>query len=94
MVGRPEYMGNKFKLLFAVLAVTLLVAAPAYAQNPTQDAYSITAAKVQEQVSSTGSGESSGSLPFTGLQLTVVLAAGIVLLGTGLVVRRMSRSQG
>jgi hypothetical protein len=93
MVGRPEYMRNKFKLLFAVLAVTLLVAAPAYAQNPTQDAYSITAAKVQEQVSSTGSSDS-GSLPFTGLQLTVVLAAGIVLLGTGLVVRRMSRSQG
>lgn len=93
MVGRPQYMGIKIKLLCAVLALTFIVAAPAYAQqiNPTQEAYSVTAAKVQEQVTSTG--DSDNALPFTGLELTIVLGMGIALLGTGLVVRRLSRSQ-
>jgi hypothetical protein len=86
-------MGIKTKLLCAVLALTFIVAAPAYAQqiNPTQEAYSVTAAKVQEQVTSTG--DSDNALPFTGLELTIVLGMGIALLGTGLVVRRLSRSQ-
>jgi hypothetical protein len=86
-------MGIKIKLLCAVLALTFIVAAPAYAQqiNPTQEAYSVTAAKVQEQVTSTG--DSDNALPFTGLELTIVLGMGIALLGTGLVVRRLSRSQ-
>ena len=94
MVGRPEFMGIKMKALCAVLALTMmLVAAPAYAQqvNPTQEAYSVTAANVQEQVS--GTEESDSSLPFTGLELGIVLAAGVALLGTGLAVRRISRSQ-
>lgn len=41
-----------------------------------------------EAVSSV-SGDSSGSvLPFTGLELALMLAAGVALLGTGLVLRR------
>ena len=95
MVGRPQHMGIKTKLLCAVLALTFVVAAPAYAQqiNPTQEAYSITAAKVQEQVTNAGATESDNALPFTGMELTIVLAMGLALLGTGLVVRRISRSQ-
>ncbi len=93
MVGRPESMRIKMKVLCAVLALTMLVAAPAYAQqvNPTQEAYSVTAASVQEQVSSTE--DSDSTLPFTGLELGIVLAVGAALLGTGLAVRRLSRSQ-
>ncbi len=94
MVGRPKFMRIKTKLLCAVLAVTLLVAVPAYAQqvNPTQEAYSVTAVRVQEQVTNS-SGDDEGSLPFTGLELGIVLALGVALLGAGLGVRRLSRSQ-
>jgi hypothetical protein len=35
----------------------------------------------------------SGSLPFTGLDLGVVLAAGLLLLGSGFVLRRTTRQQ-
>jgi len=36
---------------------------------------------------------SSGSLPFTGLDLGIVLGAGVLLLGSGLVLRRLSGSR-
>lgn len=46
------------------------------------------------QSNGTGSGctvtTSSGSLPFTGLDLGIVLAAGVLLLGAGLTLRRFS----
>jgi hypothetical protein len=86
-------MRIKMKVLCAVLVVALfVVAAPAYAQqvNPTQEAYSITAASVQEQVTSGGEED---SLPFTGMELGIVLIAGVALLGTGLAVRRLGRSE-
>jgi hypothetical protein len=88
-------MGIKTKLLCAALALTFIVAAPAYAQqiNPTQEAYSVTAAKVQEQVTTAGTTESDEALPFTGLELTIVLGMGIALLAAGLGIRRLSRSQ-
>ena len=35
--------------------------------------------------------EATGTLPFTGLDVALLLAGGAVLLGTGLVVRRVSR---
>jgi hypothetical protein len=90
MVGRPDFMRIKFKLVGAVVGICLLMATPAFAQtvNPTQDGYSITAARVQQQVQHT---ESGNQLPFTGLTLGVMLAVGIVLVGTGLAVRRASR---
>lgn len=36
---------------------------------------------------------SSGNLPFTGLDLGIVLVAGVLLLGSGLVLRRLSGSR-
>lgn len=36
---------------------------------------------------------SSGNLPFTGLDLGIVLGAGVLLLGAGLVLRRVSGSR-
>jgi hypothetical protein len=84
-------MRIKLKLVGAVLGIALFMATPAFAQqvNPTQDAYSITAARVQEQVQQTQNSDS--ELPFTGMTLGIMLAVGVVLLGTGLVVRRASR---
>lgn len=37
--------------------------------------------------------EESGSLPFTGLDLTIVALMGLALLGTGLLIRRSTRSK-
>jgi hypothetical protein len=82
-------MRIKAMVIGALACVALLAAAPAYAQNPTQDAYSITAARVQEQVTDTG--DSDNNLPFTGMEVTVVLAGGLLLIGLGLGVRRMAR---
>jgi hypothetical protein len=91
MVGRSISMRIKVMVLGALVCLAMLAAAPAYAQtvNPTQDAYSITAARVQEQV--TDSGDSDNSLPFTGMEVTVVLAGGLLLIGLGLGVRRMAK---
>lgn len=36
---------------------------------------------------------SSGNLPFTGLDLGIVLGAGVLLIGSGLLLRRMSGSR-
>jgi hypothetical protein len=44
-------------------------------------------------VASTGEPSSTGLLPFTGLELALMLGAGVVLLGTGVALRR-SRAQG
>jgi hypothetical protein len=84
-------MRIKMMVIGAFVCLALVAAVPAYAQqvNPTQDAYSITAARVQEQVTETGDNEN--SLPFTGMEVTVVLAGGLLLIGLGLGVRRMAR---
>ena len=91
MVGRSVSMRIKAMVIGALICVALVGAVPAQAQqvNPTQDAYSITAARVQEQVTETG--DSENSLPFTGMEVTVVLAGGLLLIGLGLGVRRMAR---
>lgn len=88
---------------FAVLAVALMslaFASSALAQSATEDAYQ-GAAGVQQfggpgngdsQLVASTSPESSSSLPFTGLDLGLVAIAGIALVGTGLIVRRTSRT--
>jgi hypothetical protein len=90
MVGRPEFM--RFKLFSVVFGIAMFMAAPAFAQtvSPTQDAYSITAARVQEQVQST---QSSGELPFTGLTVGIMVAVALVLLATGILVRRAAAAR-
>jgi hypothetical protein len=84
----------------AATAATLLMAAPATAQTSAQNGYSAPAGSVQQQtdptpggtVKAAGSRESAGGvLPFSGLDVVLVLGAGGVLLLLGASARRLSR---
>ena len=85
------------KLLLVVLCgMALVTAAPAMAANPTQGAYSGTGANQLSQVQSDATSQSpagtSGTLPFTGMNLGLVAGVAITLMGSGLVLRRRTRS--
>ena len=105
MVGRPG-MRLRNITVGAVLCIALLVAAgPAFAQSA-QSGYAEPAGSVQQQLDngstdnhkveasrvSNSSPSDNSTLPFTGLDLALVVAAGGVLLGMGLGIRRLSRS--
>jgi hypothetical protein len=106
MVGRPRMRLRK-TTVGALLSMALFIAAPAVAiaDDAAQDGYSQPAGKVQQQISHNNGNEghdpastsskssSSGNLPFTGLDLALVVAAGGVLLAMGLGIRRISRSE-
>jgi hypothetical protein len=86
----------------AVLCIALFVGAvPAYAQTASQNAYSHPAGSVQQQLSDrtthkttpVATQKDSGKLPFTGLDLALVVAAGGVLLAMGFGIRRLSRPE-
>jgi hypothetical protein len=93
----------------ALCIVLFVAAVPAYAQSAAQNGYSEPAGSVQQQlggggdenhkvqvsnVSKDGGGGSSDSkLPFTGLDIALVVAAGGVLLAMGLGIRRLSRAE-
>lgn len=87
-------------LVIAASCAALLFAGSAYAGTPGEDAYGGQAgqelqgpggAAPTSGVGATGTG--GGTLPFTGLQLSLMLVAGAGLIGTGLAVRRVARSQ-
>lgn len=90
------------KLVAVVAIVASLafgaLAGSAFAQSsPTEDAYGIQ--QGIDQGSTGGSSDnggttqaSSGSLPFTGLEVGLLALIGAGLVGTGVVVRRLSRS--
>ena len=85
-------MRATLKIFVASLLVTLAVAWPAAAQNPTQNGYNLRAGVTESSINHPAShADNGGSLPFTGLQVGIVLAAGFVLVGAGLGVRRLSR---
>ena len=76
------------RLIGLALAISsmLVLVAPAAAQTATEDAYKGQAG------SQLGSGDpavttDSGSLPFTGAELTLIVLIGLALIATGLVVR-------
>lgn len=101
MVGRPP-MRIKNIIVGAVLSIALFAAAPAYGQTASQSAYSHPAGSVQQQLNDNTSHDTSptesatkksGSLPFTGLDLALVVAAGGVLLAMGFGIRRISRAE-
>lgn len=84
--------------------VALVFAASAYASSPGQSAYAGVGASQLSQVTgptastaatgaATASTASTGSLPFTGLDIGVVAAVGISLVGVGFVIRRTARTQ-
>jgi hypothetical protein len=99
----------------AVLASLVLssVASTAFAQSPTQDAYSNVDAVQQvsagggagggesggggggavEATTTTASNSGGGALPFTGLEVGLIALLGAGLVGTGFLVRRLSRSE-
>jgi hypothetical protein len=71
-------------VLTLVVALALLAPAAATAQTAAEGYGSAPGVQVA------GSG-GAGNLPFTGLNATLVAAAGLLLLGIGLVVRKASR---
>ena len=106
MVGRPK-MRLKTKIVGAALSIALIAAAPAFGQSAAQDGYSQPAGQVQQQLESRSneghrvvpaattneSTETDSKLPFTGLDIALVIAAGGVLLAMGLGIRRLSRAE-
>ena len=75
----------------------LVTASAAFAQDPTEQGYGGVGGQVQGGVSGGGSGGASGSasgaLPFTGLDLILLVAAGLLLLAAGLTLRRLGRTR-
>jgi len=96
-------MHSKHPAVGAVVCAVLLFAAPvASAQTAAQTSYTAPAGNVQQQVggahdptppNAVAADNRGGSLPFTGLDLGLVAAAGCVLLAIGFAVRRLSRSE-
>ncbi|MGH3092630.1 MAG: hypothetical protein ACRDOG_09955, partial [Gaiellaceae bacterium] len=74
----------------AALAIGLTWVSLAVAQDPDETGYGGVAGNVQGEVQGGGG----GSLPFTGLDLLLLVAAGALLLGAGLVLRRVGRARG
>ncbi len=89
-----------------IVGLALLLPSVALANSSTCQAYSQKSCSVSGTTGSrtppsTGSGStdgattaaaSSGTLPFTGLDVGLLVGGGVVLLGTGLVVRRLSHA--
>ena len=104
MVGRPTLMRLRTSLTALTVGIALAVGAPAaVAQtDPTQDGYSTPGGAVQTQVDRGNDPgnetpppqsvqESSSSLPFTGLDVALIVGAGGMLLLLGFGLRRFSR---
>jgi hypothetical protein len=66
--------------------VYLVMASVALAQEPTQSGYGGTGGNIQGDVEGSG-----GSLPFTGLDLLLLVGAGVLLLAAGFALRRVGR---
>jgi hypothetical protein len=73
----------------------LVTASVALAQDPTQSGYGGTGGNIQGGVEGggTGGGSGSGSLPFTGLDLLLLVGAGVLLVAAGLTLRRVGRAR-
>ena len=86
-------MLRRFILLSLALAVLAIPAAPAVAS--VTDGYATPAGVSQTQVTdptrNATTSTSGSTLPFTGLDLGLVLVGGVVLLGGGLVLKRFTR---
>jgi hypothetical protein len=94
------------KIFISILAVTvvaLALATSAFAQS-SQDGYTDNKGQIQAQVDSGGPGATAstpvstssdgGSLPFTGLDVAILAAAGLGLTAAGLGMRRLTRAHG
>lgn len=90
---------KRLALLTVVVAFALFAAVPAYGANAVTDAYGGQGGGVLGAVDSGGGNgsppaqvvESSGSLPFTGLDVGLLALGGALLVGVGVGLRRVSR---
>jgi hypothetical protein len=96
------------KFLAGTVSAALLFGAPsAFAQSSTQQGYSKPGGAVQTQIDNGGPtppaevvqtpekvSKKTSKLPFTGLDLVLVVGAGGILLALGLGMRRLSRTTG
>jgi len=94
-------MKTRLTSMLAILVLALVLAAPAFAQPSSQDGYTDQAGQVQAQVdeessapvAATGSGGGGGgSLPFTGLDVALIAGAGVLLVGAGIGMQRLTRA--
>jgi hypothetical protein len=76
-------------LLAIAIAALLALPAAAMAETATDDLYKH--ADTREQVSASSTEPGSGGLAFTGLDVGLVVLAGVVVLGSGLAIRRAVR---
>jgi hypothetical protein len=94
---------KRLALLMAVVALALVVVAPAYAQSAVSDTYAGKGGGIVGTVDS-GNGPSAstpqqvqvasggnGSLPFTGLDIGLLALGGVALVGVGVGLRRFAR---
>ena len=84
----------RIRILIAVVVVMLALAAPAFASNPTDNAYAGTGAtQIHNTGTTEGTDSSASTLPFTGINVGVVGAIAVALVGTGFVLRRSTRAR-
>jgi hypothetical protein len=86
--------------LVTVLALTLALTSSAFAQGASSDPYVDEGGQVQGQIqdeatgtneaAATTSGDTGGSLPFTGLDLSLIAGGGVLLLAAGIAMRRLT----
>lgn len=99
--GRNLQMRTRWTSLSAALVVAVVLAAPAFAQTATQDGYGTAAGTVQAQVDDGSSGPvavsgdaGGGGLPFTGVDVALLACAGVLLVGAGICLQRLTRASG
>lgn len=88
-------------VLIAMMVVALAVPASAFASNGYTNVAGVnegggnsgSPSGAPAAVASAGEPSSTGVLPFTGLELGLMLGAGVVLLGTGVALRRTRTSR-
>ncbi len=93
----------KRSIIGLVLVVAIVFVAPALAGNgPSKGVYATAGTKVQKVVTVTkgtratagvAGAKASGTLPFTGLDLGLMGGAGVLLVGTGLSLRLLTRER-